>query len=387
MTNWEIYAEDYKSLQLEVYKSDGIIPRENKFFFYYDESDNIRKFTIKNKGFNSDIFTQFTLGGIVGEFEISDNLLNNLFDMLNLQPTIIELKSKHIFNNRASDSILNKFQSKNLKIILEYLIESNYYLHYIVINVFYFGIVVEIVDFLLESEYERIPKKIIDRLKSIVYFSMILEKEKWLDLLVKYKYPNLSQIGMKKILEELEKSIINIKNSSNLIECNYILVYIRMYLWFKNFDFTKNYNEDDIIHDFSFVYKHNIFIYDNSYHLFDNEDIIQKIFERIKLNECNLSSRFSFEDSKKRKVLQVSDVCMATISLLYKFFSKNTVFSLEKYFNNLNKEDYIYKNLKLLSLLIRKTINYDPCFITQMSNSIEIEKYHFFIDYFKKTDS
>ncbi len=68
MTNWEIYAEDYKSLQLEVYKSDGIIPRENKFFFYFDESDNIRKFTIKNKKFNSDIFTQFTLGGIVGEF-------------------------------------------------------------------------------------------------------------------------------------------------------------------------------------------------------------------------------------------------------------------------------------------------------------------------------
>ena len=31
------------------------------------------------------------------------------------------------------------------------------------------------------------------------------------------------------------------------------------------------------------------------------------------------------------------------------FASKNTVFSLEKYFNNLNKEDYIYKNLKLLS--------------------------------------
>ena len=280
MKKWENYAEDYKRMQLEVYKSDGIIPKENKFFFYYDESDNIRKFTIKNKGFNSDLFTQFTLGGIVGEFEISDNLLNNLFDMLNLQPTIIELKSKHIFNNRASDSMLNKFQSKKLKIILDYLIESNYYLHYIVINVFYFGVVVEIVDFLLESEYERIPKKIIEQLKSIVYFSMILEKEKWLDLLVKYKYPNLSQIGMKKILEELEKSIINIKNSSNLIECNYILVYIRMHLWFENFDFAKKYNEDDIIHDFSFAYKHNIFIYDNSYHLFDNEDVILKIFER-----------------------------------------------------------------------------------------------------------
>lgn len=50
----------------------------------------------------------------------------------------------------------------------------------------------------------------------------------------------------------------------------------------------------------------------------------------------------------------------------------------------MNKEDYIYKNLKLLSLLIRKTINYDPCFITQMSNPIEREKYHFFIDYLKK---
>ena len=386
MTNWENHAENYKRMQLEVYSRDGIIPRDNKFFFYYDESDNIRKFTIKNGNLNSDIFTQFTLGGIVGEFEISDNLLNNLFDMLNLQPTIIELKSKHIFNNCASDSILNKFQSKKLKIILEYLIESNYYLHYMVINVFYFGVVVEIVDFLLESEYERIPKKIIDQLKSIVYFSMILEKEKWLNLLVKYKYPNLSQIGTKKLLEELEKSIINIKNSSNLIECNYILVYIRIHLWFKKFDFTKNYNEDDIIHDFSFAYQHNIFIYDNSYHLFDNEDVILKIFEREKFNECKLSLRFNFEDSKKRKVLQISDVCVATISLLYKFFSQNTIWSLEEYFNNLSKEDYIYKNLKLLSLLIRKTIEYDPCFITQMSNPIELEKYHYFIDYFLKVD-
>ena len=69
-----------------------------------------------------------------------------------------------------------------------------------------------------------------------------------------------------------------------------------------------------------FQTENNIFIYDNSYHVLANEDIIQKIFEMSELNECNLSSRFSFEDSKKRKVLQVSDVCMATISLLYKFF-------------------------------------------------------------------
>ena len=65
MTNWENHAENYKRMQLEVYSRDGIIPRDNKFFFYYDESDNIRKFTIKNGNLNSDIFTQFTLGGIV----------------------------------------------------------------------------------------------------------------------------------------------------------------------------------------------------------------------------------------------------------------------------------------------------------------------------------
>ena len=100
-----------------------------------------------------------------------------------------------------------------------------------------------------------------------------------------------------------------------------------------------------------------------------------------------MSLRFNFEDSKKRKVLQISDVCVATISLLYKFFSQNTIWSLEKYFKNLSKEDYIYKNLKSLSLLIRKTIEYDPCFITQMSNPIELEKYRFFIDYFKKINS
>lgn len=386
MTNWENYAEEYKEKQLIVYNLDGITPKKNKFYFYYDESDNIRKFTIKNGNFNSDIFTQFTLGGILGENEISDTLLSDLFNKLKLQPTIIELKSKYIFNNHSSQTILDKFKSKKLKIILEYLIENNYYLHYKVINVFYFGVVVEIVDFLLKSEYRRIPKKIIDMIKSLVYFVMIDEKEKWLKILIRYKFPNLSNIGMKKILEELEKTIINYKNSCSLKEIDYILIYIRMHLRFKKFDFTKNYNEDDIINNFSFVYQHNIFIYDNSYHLFDNEDIIQKIFERSKFNESKLSLRFNFEDSKKRKVLQVSDVCMATISLLYKFFSQNKIGSLEEYFNNLSKDDYIYKNLKLLSLLIRKTIDYDPCFITQMSNSIELEKYHYFLDYFLTAD-
>lgn len=70
--------------------------------FYYDESDNIRKFMLKKETskFNSYHLTQFTFGGLVSKEYIDNNSLDDLYSRLKLQVSIKEIKSQYILNKK-----------------------------------------------------------------------------------------------------------------------------------------------------------------------------------------------------------------------------------------------------------------------------------------------
>nr|WP_293107774.1 hypothetical protein [Okeania sp. SIO2F4] len=72
---------------------------ESSFTFYYDETNNIRKFYVKefdfNVSFNSkDFHSNFVLGGLV--YEGSQPDIKPLFDRLKLQKNIKDVKFQHI---------------------------------------------------------------------------------------------------------------------------------------------------------------------------------------------------------------------------------------------------------------------------------------------------
>ena len=67
---------------------------DSYFTFYYDETNNIRKFYVRKIDFNSYFNSNFVLGGLV--YQRSSPNIKLLFDRLNLQKNITEVKLKHI---------------------------------------------------------------------------------------------------------------------------------------------------------------------------------------------------------------------------------------------------------------------------------------------------
>lgn len=224
---------------------------------------------------------------------------------------------------------------KKLFILIEFLLESDWYIHYITVNLFYYGVIVDIIDSLMikKDTGENFRNKI-DSLKSFLYLCMLSEIENWERVLSKINYPNLSKN---------EKSIFLYHLYNNVYRFRY-----------------KKYEKERVI-----ILEH-----------------IEKIFQEIGVEDSIISERYKFEESQELRVLQVSDVCVAVISISYKFLSSKSLLELEKYFNNLDRGRYEYKNLQLIAKLIDKSVKYDQFFIVQMSNPVELEKYNLFLKIF-----
>ena len=117
---------------------------EGIFTFYYDETNNIKKFYVKENEFNHTFTANFVLGGLVHEGEAPNT--QPLIDSFKLQKNAKEVKFKHI----AKGGFLDCLKSWKLTLFLQFLKDSNLYVHYSSINILYWSIV-DIVDSAIEN--------------------------------------------------------------------------------------------------------------------------------------------------------------------------------------------------------------------------------------------
>jgi hypothetical protein len=66
-----------------------------KYTFYYDETNNIRKFYVKEQDFNTSFDLTFVLGGLVHSNRTKPEI-ETLFEGIRLQKSISEIKLKHL---------------------------------------------------------------------------------------------------------------------------------------------------------------------------------------------------------------------------------------------------------------------------------------------------
>ena len=108
---------------------------DSYFTFYYDETNNIRKFHVREKegniDFNYSFNSNFVLGGLVYEGTQPD--IKPLFDRLNLQKNITDVKLNHI----AKGEFLDCLKSEKLNIFLKCLLDNDLYINYSSINILY----------------------------------------------------------------------------------------------------------------------------------------------------------------------------------------------------------------------------------------------------------
>ncbi|MGV3696323.1 hypothetical protein [Flavobacterium sp.] len=161
-------------------KMFGLDELDSKFKFFYDETNNIRRYHLKEDKLNESIKTNFILGGVVLE-EGQEVNLEPLFSDFGLQKNVVEVKLKNI----AKGDFLECLNSIHLQSIFKFLITKKIYIHYSSLNFLYFS-TVDIIDSLIEATdiqydpfYNRALKNALyicvkKKLKNLFRFSMTM---------------------------------------------------------------------------------------------------------------------------------------------------------------------------------------------------------------------
>ncbi len=370
---------DVTDLREQNAKLHGLKDLDKIFTFYYDETNNVRKFYLNENGFNSSYESNFILGGVLHEGENYSGGINNLMEGLRLQATSKKLKLKHI----AKGDFANCLKSKKLNYFFKWLLESHLYVHYTSLNILYFSLV-DIVDSAM-ANFERLKEidiSYINLIKNDLYKVAKIEKKNTFSMFYNFEYPNIKKNNIVGFINGL---IDIISPYENMPEFHFGITSSRQLLEnsIKSQELVFLMDEDDFVlqKDFSQFYTEPIYLFKNSKHIFDREDNIEEIINKYQIVENGvIIDSYDFVNSIDNEFIQISDVFVGILGKFTTFVNTNSIVSLEDKISKMNSLQI--DNLNLFHKITDKSHIKNKAFLNAIESYEEREKYGYIANYF-----
>ena len=308
--------KEYNPFSDKDYLSIWGVNTEEKMHFYYDESNNCRKFWLDSDktNFNHDFRADFVLAGIATdkEYQIPFEELKQRF---RLQKNVVELKSKSLFKGK---DFLQSMGTKQATALIKLFSDYDLYIHYSNVNNFYYTIV-EILDSIV-TPYE------IDEfgfnyfgLKTTFYDMLVPSIDEVIQIMIKYSYPNIKTTDIEAFCNALMDAIDSqyiqkpdqkfvfgmLKRASKSLE----LVFIQ-----DNIDYVMQ-------EDYSIFYVDTIMKFSKSMHHFDEELSIQDKVARTVSEFDKDATNYEFINSKDNTMIQISDLVAGLLGRMFFFIN------------------------------------------------------------------
>lgn len=342
---------------------------DSEYTFYYDETNNIKKFYVRENDFNYTFSGNFVLGGLVHLGFAPD--VQPLIDSLKLQKTVKEVKFQHI----ANGDFLNCLKSKKLKLFLQFLKESGLYVHYSSLNILYWAIVDIVDSAIVQSESARqLGLQFINHLKNDLYKLARLEIDSVVALFYQYEYPNIKAEQVIPFVEALTSLFDGYIETA---EFHFGLESLRQILKEAKKKGSLPFIMDEVdyilLKDLSQFYLRPIYLFRYSRHIFDNEDSISEILKDYKiLDGKDEIKNYTFVDSQTNVLIQLSDVFVGIMGKLTNYINTS---SREKIDNDLGSLSLIQQaNIGLLIKVIDKSHNKNIAFLHNTDSYEEMSK-------------
>ena len=321
------------SMQQELCDVWGI-NNQTKYVFYYDESNNCRKFWVDDskQQFNTDYTADFVLAGLVKkEGDTVDVSLETFRKPLKLQGNVEEIKFSKLY---AKGDFLQCVKEKRLFETLSWIDKSPFYIHYTNVNNLFYTLV-EIFDSIVK------PDEISDfgydyfKMKSVFYYMFKGKADELQVLMFKYKYPNIQRedveafcnellflLGSRREMKEEEKFL-----SGMLARAS------------KSNELVFLHDNDDYImqENYAEFYADPIRKYQKSTHIFDEETTVQDIVKKQIAQGENMADNFKFVKSETDIFVQLSDVVAGILGKMFKYINSTSVNQRRKDIQSLSK--------------------------------------------------
>jgi len=381
MDKMKFDISEHRDLEIQLHNFKNI---DNEYIFYYDETNNLRKFWFKNENkFNipiSDLSKNFVLGGVTHLKSKMSFDTDTMIKTLKLPKNIKEMKLTYI----AKGNFLSSLKSKKLEIFLNWMISNDLFLHYSNLNILYWS-AIDILESMIPEELLQIHME----LKTILYEFIKIDLNNFIEILYKYEYPNINRKEANNFLDEIlgyiKSNECKFILKHPIIDTNLIKLVYSIIAHSKNTELTFIMNEKShiLIDDLFIFYKKPFGIFKNSYHIFDEESSIEDIFNRWEFfNNTEKWKNFEFQDSKTNDLIQVSDVIIGLIGKLFTYINDAHFKELNQLKNNLDKQQLI--NLTKIVKLIDKSDKQSTAFIHSIQGLIESQKLVLLLTNFNK---
>ncbi|MCU1788570.1 hypothetical protein CUU54_06815 [Pectobacterium polaris] len=383
----------------------GHVTNNKNYVFYYDESNNIRVFTLKGNKYNVDNNLQnfyspiFVLAGVVTdklEYKVSTQEIRTL---LNIQSNAKEIKMKHV----GAGDFPELMDSEKVNIFLTWLFESDFYIHYFATNTVYWSfldIIEDIAYYLFDDKRNLLFKKAfqnyfnirekLDYYKNALYILIKKDKTGFLNLMNSFNYPEINNDNANKFYKCFRKFCRrhtngylsnNDKNPSHVEKP--LLELTRLLSLCKDIDNAElTFDSKDILIDsFAPFYLNRVNGFRNSQHLLDEEDLIEPYLllstkNELINNEPNpyYGLDFKFVKSVDNIEIQISDVVAGIIRSLYTFIEQIEYTEIDTFIDNTTELQR--KNIKMLGMIISKSVEECEGFIFRTQPQMDELKMH-----------
>lgn len=345
------------SMQQELCDMWGI-NNQTKYVFYYDESNNCRKFWVDDskQQFNTVHTADFVLAGLVRKEEKKvEASLETFRKPLKLQANVEEIKFKNLY---AKGDFLQCVKERRLFETLSWIDKSPFYIHYTNVNNLFYTLV-EIFDSIVKPD--EISEFGYDyfKMKSVFYYMFKGKADALQILMFKYKYPNIQRedveafcndllflLGSRREMKEEEKFLAGmLARAAESDE----LVFLH-----DNDDYVmqENYAE---------FYADPIRKYQKSRHIYDEETTVQDIVKKqIAMGE-NMADNFKFVKSETDIFVQLSDVVAGILGKLFKYINSTSVNQRRRDVEGLSKLQV--ENILLIDKLRMEADRENPGFL------------------------
>lgn len=381
MCNKDIGGEDMNNLE-EVSPAEYFLDcaqvwgfnANEKFNFFYDESNNCRKFWVREKDgkaeFNVDPNEDFVLAGIVCGERIPELDLNILKQRLKLQKNVTVIKFKKHF---AESTFLECMDKERVEEYFNILEESNLYIHFQRTNNLYYAIV-EILDSIVNiDEIEDFGFDYF-QIKSTFYKMLVRKSVELQELMYTYCYPNIKRDEIASFCKQLcslcgnrvdmnpEEKFISgmIERAGKKSE----LVFLHDN---KDYIMQENYIE---------FYANRVMIFSKSQHVFDKEDEILKKWDSYSL--IKEFHNYKFVKDEEEILVQLSDVIAGILGKFFVYLNTHDMMELRRDIKELTSLQVM--NIKLLDKMITESNMRSTGFIQSITAQYEVDKMNVFFE-------
>ncbi|SDG06653.1 MULTISPECIES: DUF3800 domain-containing protein [unclassified Duganella] len=298
----------------------GLQHVDKRFTFFYDETNNIRKFYLTDDGTNVSEHKNFVIGGIAlreGQ-QLPD--IDDLRTKMRMQENAPEIKFSHV----AKGDFEQVLASKKLGIALSWLIEHNVLIHYSSVNIISWSLSDIIDSVLMEDRFQHYgPYQRV--LKNELYRVVSRDKRRFLALMKHYGYPDIQRDQTGSFLSDICALLDAHGSEDDDLPMLVLRDMMKEASTLSELAALTGNEKNVLIADFEIFYTRPVMLFQNSVHIFDHELQIEKGLAGTRFKKDDGFVDFSFSDSRQQSGIQVADVVTGLIGKYQSFVEEHSL--------------------------------------------------------------